>query len=281
MKLLRDPLVQFLAIGALLLIAQTLFTPPARNTEAGSLRIEMPTTQTADLERSFREVHGRAPNADEARELQQRWVDDEVLVREALALGLEKSDPIVRRELQQKLRFLLEDTTPVAEPSEADLQSWLAGHEQQYGHAASVNFDQVFISRAQPDGRSAAQAMQAVDVPLAQHPDAFAALGDHMPGGSSWRAQTDMDLRRNFGEAFAQTIATMPIGSWSQPIASGLGLHRVRITARTPFRAATLDEVHHDVAVDCRQARRVAANRRALDALRSHYVIVEATQASR
>jgi hypothetical protein len=226
-------------------------------------------------------VHGRAPNADEARELAQRWIDDEVLVREALALGLEKSDPIVRRELQQKLRFLLEDTTPVAEPGEAELQGWLDSHAQQYGHPARVSFDQVFVSRAQPDGSSATQKLQSIDAALQLHPDDFAALGDRLPGGASWRAQSEVDLRRSFGEAFARAVATLPIGSWSSPIQSGLGLHRVRVTAREPFRAASLDEVRRVVAIDCHQARRVAANRNALDALRRHYVIVEATQAAR
>lgn len=281
MSLLRDPLLQFLAIGALLLLAQSLFSPANHRTQAGLQRIEIPATQSADLERSFREVHGRAPDAAEARELAQRWIDDEVLVREALALGLEKSDPIVRRELQQKLRFLLEDTTPVAEPGEAELQAWLDQHAQQYGHPGRISFDQVFISRAQPQGMDVTQKLQLVDAALIAHPDDFATLGDRLPGGARWSAQSETDLRRSFGEAFARAVAALPVGEWSAPIRSGLGLHRVRVSAREPFRAATLDEVRRIVAIDCRQARRAAANRSALDALRARYVIVEATQAAR
>ena len=265
MRALREPLLQFLVAGAVLLVAQRWLAPGDEDPR----RIEITTQQLQAVTDSFRSVQNRAPDAQETAALVQRWIDDEVLYRQALALGLDRADMIVRRELQQKMRYLLEDTTPVEEPDEAALQEWLAQNAQRYGHPPRLDFQQVFLNR-----RSDAKRVRAVGTRLQQTASAsWTDLGDTLPGGNVWRAQSETDLRRNFGTAFAQQLPALPDGVWSGPLASSLGTHWVRITGRTPFRPATLDEVRQQVLVDVRMARREAANRAALDALRGHYDI--------
>lgn len=273
-RVLREPLLQFLLVGAVLLLAQHFVAPAISGGEALSRQIELPPAQVDALRASYREVYGREPDAAALRGLAQRWIDDEVLYREALALGLDRGDPIVRRELQQKMRFLLEDTTPVAEPSEAELQQWLDQHREQYAHPAALSFEQVYVSReGSREGSRGDAAARAAELgaQLQKQPQAYRGLGDVMPGGQQWQAQTPDQISRNFGLAFTQAVKQLPLQQWSAPIASGLGLHLVRITARVPGRAATLAEVRERVRVDCRLARREAANRQALDALRKRY----------
>lgn len=265
MHLLREPLLQFLIAGAVLLAAQRWLAPPPDDPR----RIEITAEQLRSVTDSFRTVQNREPDAQETAALVQRWIDDEVLYRQALALGLDRADMIVRRELQQKMRYLLEDTTPVEEADEADLQQWLERHPQRYGHAPRYDFEQVFLNRRSDEARVRAVGAQ---LRAAGAGDALQ-LGDTLPGGNIWRAQSQTDLRRNFGTAFAQQLPASPDGVWSGPLASSLGTHWVRITGRTPFRPATLDEVRQQVVVDVRLARREAANRAALDALRDHYDI--------
>lgn len=269
---LSDPLPQFLLLGALLLGVQALWprTPGA----TAATRIVVPAAQRLELEQRFREASGRLPDATELNALAQRWIDDEVLVREALALRLHESDPIVRRELQQKLRFLLEDTHPIDEPTEADLQQWLDQHADRYGEPARMSFEQVFISRAQPAGISVEQRLEVLNVALLHDAPDLDALSDPLPGGTRWLRQSQADLQRHFGAAFAKVVSQQPIGAWSTPITSALGLHRVRVIERQPWRPASLDTVRRQVLIDCRQARREQANRRALDALRARYDVV-------
>ena len=185
-------------------------------------------------------------------------------------LNLDHTDFIVRRELTQKMRFLLEDTTPVADPDESELQQCLAKHPERYGHAGTIDFQQVFLSR-----KSAADADRVAKTAtsLKAQPDSYNNLGDNLPGGADWRAQGEADLRRNFGNEFAASIASAPLKAWTGPLRSTLGLHWVRVTARAPFKPAALDEVRQKVMVDCRLAKREAANRKALDGLREHYEI--------
>ena len=263
MRVLREPLLQFLLAGALLLAAQRLLAPLP-----DERRIELTPAQVETLAANFRGAHNRAPDAAELQQLAQRWVDEEVLYREARALGLDQADLIVRRELQQKMRYLLEDTAPIAEPTEAELQQWLQQHAERYGHPPRYDFEQVFLTRSADAAR-----VQSIGESLRRDPESYAALGDPLPGGAVWRAQSQTDLRRNFGTVFAQQLPALPDGAWSGPLVSSLGSHWVRVNARTPFRAATLDEVRREVLVDARLARREAANRAALDTLRARYDI--------
>src|SRR6185295_2323909 len=95
----------------------------------------------------FRAERGRDPDAAELQTRLDRWIDEQVLYREALALGLDRKDVIVRRQLTQKMRFLIEDATMPAEPSTAELQAWLEQHAERYGQPSTVSFQQVFLSR--------------------------------------------------------------------------------------------------------------------------------------
>ncbi|SEQ90692.1 PPIC-type PPIASE domain-containing protein [Solimonas aquatica] len=268
---LREPLLQFLLAGAALLLAQHFIAPALSGTQSPATLIELPAAQLDSLRASYREAYGREPDVQQLRELAQRWVDDEILYREALALGLDRGDPIVRRELQQKMRFLLEDSTPLPEPSEAELAQYLQTHAQRYAQPPRYRFEQVYVSRERSaEGDVAARAAR-LQARLQTRPENPRGLGDPLPFTAPQNAQTASEIRRQYGSAVAQALETLPPGQWSAPVASGLGLHLLRLIAREPGRDATLDEVRARLRVDCRQAQREAANRKTLEALRQRY----------
>jgi len=266
---LREPLLQFLVLGALLLGLQQALAPAAAGT-AASERIEVPALAVEAMRSSFMQANARAPTSAELRALIDRRVDAEVLYREAVRLGLDREDPIVRREMERKMRFLIEDLEPLPEPTPEELQAWLDAHQEQYARPGRVSFEQVFIGRARHGTELPLVAGQRL-LALRRQPDDFRALSDPFPAGL---VVTDADrprLEKDFGGEFAAAVMNLPEGSWSEPLRSGLGLHLVRITARHAARAVSVAEAGQALVVDLRAAQRTQANRRAVQKLRARY----------
>jgi peptidyl-prolyl cis-trans isomerase C len=263
----REPLLQFVLLGiTLLALDRTLMTP------VDPSRIIVTTGVRDALRAEFVAEHRRPPEPAELDAQLDRWLDDEVLYREALALGLDRRSVIVRRELTQKMRFLIEDRAITREPGEQELQAWLDEHPERYGKARTVTFEQVFLSRGRHgDGLAAAAADVAAQ--LAWAPDAFVGLGDAFLVGQVVTGADAAGLRREFGADFAGALDGVAPGKWTGPIASGFGLHLVRVRARGDFEAARLEDVIERVRSDWRIAQREVANREALQRLRARYRI--------
>ena len=264
----HEPLARFAVLGLLILAADRLLGGSAGIDDAN--RIVVTEGRQQVLAQSFRAEHGRVPRNDELQALLDRWIDEQVLYREALALGLDQRDVIVQRQLTQKMRFLIEDKTLLADPTEAELQAWLDRHPERYGHPRTVSFEQVFLSRGKHGERLAGEA-ERISAQLHARPQDFVGLGDPFLVGQVVREADATQLRREFGESFAARMGSLESGSWSAPIASSFGLHLVRITGRGDFRPARLAEVGDRVRVDYRLAQREEQNRRALAELRARY----------
>lgn len=277
MTWLREPLARFLLLGLAIFAVDRLFSG-ATGTDQTPGHIVVTATQQAALAEAFRAEHGRVARADELQARLDRWIDEQVLYREALALGLDRRDVIVQRQLTQKMRFLIEDSMPAAEPSEAELQAWLDQHTEKYGHPSTVSFEQVFLSRGRHGGRLASEAAR-IRQQLQDDPAGFVGLGDAFLVGQVVTDANTERLRRDFGAGFAESVRPLPQGEWSEPVASSFGLHLVRVTQRGSFRPATLPEVVDRVRVDYRMAQREEENRRALAELRARYRIeIEGTE---
>jgi hypothetical protein len=266
----REPLTRFLLIGVLLFAADHLLHPSRLRFDDEVHRIVVTASQQAAQSAAFRSEHGREPQPQELQERLDRWIDEQVLYREALALGLDRRDTIVQRQMTQKMRFLIENATLVPEPGTAELEAWLQQHPERYGHASTVNFQQVFLSRGRHGSDLAAEVAR-VQEKLAAHPDQFIGLGDPLPSGQVITGADGDHLRREFGQTFAVAMAEAPTGSWHGPLSSGLGAHLVRVITRGTFAAAPLAEVLPRVRVDWRLEQQEARNRAALQTLRARY----------
>jgi PPIC-type PPIASE domain len=269
--ILREPLLHFLVLGAGLFVLFGLVGEPAGERPD---RIVISAAKVENLAELFTRTWRRPPTPAELDGLIEDHVKEEILYREALALGLETDDIVIRRRLRQKMEFISEDTAPV-EPTEAELQAFLAEHADRFRKPARLSFAQVYLS---PDRRGedawgdALRLLVALDAGKSDP----AASGDPFLLEQDYRDLATHEVERLFGGAFAARIAELPLGRWSGPVASGYGLHLVLVRARTPAEQPALGEVREEVANEWRAARREEANRAFYDRLRASYeVIVE------
>jgi len=223
------------------------------------------------MREDFRRRTGRMPSATDEQAMIEAYVGDEILVREGLAMGLDRGDIIVRRRLIQKMEFLLENSEPVPAPTDAELQAYLTAHADRYGSPPRVTFTHVFVS-SQRAGTDVATEAAALKTKLDDGADP-AALGDPFLRGREFRLHSQAELASIFGAPFADAVMKQPENTWSDPIRSTFGLHVVRVTEKRPGTEPVLTNVRDRVEREWREDRRQALNREARARLRSHYVI--------
>ncbi len=260
-RLLREPLLHFLLLGALLFLAYGWLN---RAGLAAPDEIVVSRGQVEGLVMQFERVWQRGPTTEEREALIDSWVRDEVFYREALAMGLEQDDPVVRRRLSQKVQFILDTGSASGPPTEAELQAWLDTHADRYRVEATYALNQRYFDPARhDDAAAAAQRALASGRSPAGDPTM-------LPAKLEGRAS---DVERQFGADFEQALRTLPVGSWQGPVRSAFGLHLVELTARTESRAATLAEVRPEVARDLLEARAESAQEALYQDLRAKYAV--------
>jgi hypothetical protein len=180
---------------------------------------------------------------------------DDALVEEATRLGLHESDLVVRRRLAQKMRLLLGEAARAQEPSEAELEAYLAAHAERFTEPARVTLSQRWF-------RTESAARAALAAGGEPRGEAIALPGE-LPSHS------EAELAARLGPAFAAAAFAAPDGRWSGPLASSYGHHLVRVRARTPARRSALPAVRSQVREALLAERAEAAVRAGLAALRS------------
>lgn len=261
-RLLREPLLQFLALGALLFAGHG----AVRGGEERAEEIVVDAGRAASLVAQFERVWQRPPTPAERAGLVEDFVREEVLYREGLALGLDRDDPVVRRRVVQKLTFL--GAVPPPAPSRAELQAWLDAHAADYAREARYTLEQHFFD---PARRGAALEQDAARA-LARLARAGAAAGDPTPLPAALERATRSEVERWFGRAFAESLAGLPVGSW-RTLRSAYGLHVVRVAEREDARPARLEEVAAAVERDLLHARAQEAEEALYRALRARYTV--------
>ncbi len=252
-RLIREPLFHFLALGALLFVLFAAISPDAGTPEVDALAtIVVTPEQIARLREAYRGVWSRPPDDETLAGLIENYVRQEVLYREALRLGLDRGDAVVRRRLNQKMEFLAGSGVELLEPTDAELGAYLAEHADRYRVPGEVRFLQLFLGEsASPD--IAAAVLDEIkrrpeDVDLAD-------LGKPtlLPGALG--PASERDVRAQFGPEFAETVLGLEPGAWQGPFRSGYGWHLVRVETRQPGRLPTADELRSTLERDWRAAR--------------------------
>lgn len=270
-SLVREPLVQFLALGAaLFLLVQW------RGAEAGpgSRRITITTGQVEALSAGFARTWRRPPTAAELKGLVDEFVREEMAYREAVAMGLDRDDAIIRRRLRQKLEFLIEDMATSVPVTDEDLRTWLAEHPAQFRTDPVVSFLQVYVS---PDRRGAAAEADAralmAELEAAGSEVDPAAFGDRIMLPSGLDSAPPFEVARVFGADFADTVFALAPGRWHGPVVSGFGLHLVYVLDRSDGTLPDLDGVRPLVEREILNARRIAQLDAMYDRLLERYAV--------
>jgi PPIC-type PPIASE domain len=270
-RLLREPLLQFLALGATLFALYGL--AGTRSADAPE-KIVVSASRVANLGDGFARTWRRPPSEQELQGLIEDYVRDEVFYREGRAAGLDRDDIIIRRRVRQKMEFLAEEMS-VPEPSDAQLAAYLASNPERFRAEDQITFHQVFLSATRRANSIESDNKQVGSV-LARADGAVdaRALGDPFLLGEEFRGVSPSKLTSIFGEDFSKQIATMEAGRWQGPVSSGFGQHFVFISERISGGFQLLDAVRPAVRREWANAQRLEAEQKLYAWLRERYEIV-------
>jgi peptidyl-prolyl cis-trans isomerase C len=265
---LREPLLHFALLGVgLFALHGVVAGDDARPGPARTIEVSAELVASLRLEHERRA--GRAPTEAELEAAVQRWVDEEVLYREALSLGLDRGDPVVRRRLIQKMAFLSEDLVEVPAPSEAELTEWLEANRDRYRRPERLTLEHVYFRRLQAGTpERVGEALDAL-----RGGASYEGLGDPFVRGRRFATRTSGELDGVFGPGFAAALGALPAGEWAGPVTSGFGEHLVRVVERAAARDPELPEVEREVRRDWLAARQDEANAAAMERLRGGWEI--------
>ena len=268
MRILREPLVQFLALGAGIFALFWLQGDPGGD---HSDRIVVTAGQVEHLATGFARTWLRPPTAGELEGLVDDWVREEIYYRQAMALGLDRDDRVVRRRLRQKMEFLTEEAAAPPTPSDEELRTFLREHPEAFRVEPRFAFRQVCLDR----DRRGDTARSLLDRLTASGPDAdLAGLGDRLMLPDEVPSTPRAEIVAVFGAPFADRLEHLEPGRWTGPVESGYGLHLVLVRERVPGRLPELDEVRDAVEREWLSARRATTLEAAYRQLRERYIVV-------
>lgn len=272
LPLLREPLLQFLVLGAAIF---GLFGIMGRNNEAEApAKIVISAARVATLADGFARTWRRPPTEEELQGLVDDYIRDEVFYREGRAAGLDRDDVVIRRRVRQKMEFLAEDMA-AAEPSNGQLAAYLAANPERFRTETRLTFHHTFLSATRrgialdSDARRIADTLAHTNVSLDP-----VTIGDPFLLGDEFRAMTQGEVARTFGDSFAQQLAALEPGRWQGPIPSSFGVHFVFVEERTTGSVPSLDTVRDAVRQEWQNARRIEAEQKLYRTLRDRYQIM-------
>jgi hypothetical protein len=241
-SIIREPLLHFFILGGLLF---ALFAWRNDDAMRAPDEIVVDARRIEALNAQFERVWRRPPTPDEATGLIENWIREEVLYREGLALGLDRDDPVLRRLVAQKVEFISEEmlNTP---PTEDELRAWYQENADVYRVEPRFSFRQAYFDPSRRGDMPEA----AVGAILQALKEGDAPVGDATLLPEMLEDASLADVRRTFGPLFAESLADLPVGTWTGPVASSYGLHLVRIDERQDARLPAFDEVRAAVERD-------------------------------
>jgi peptidyl-prolyl cis-trans isomerase C len=272
---LREPLLHFLLIGLTLLAVDHLVSPRAADRYAAN-RIELTRDDLSQMTVAWLAQGRPAPTAEQMRSLVEARVREEILYREALSLGLDRNDTIVKRRLAQKMEFLAEDVAALPEPSTAELRAWFAHNAARFALAPRASFRHLYFSpdlRGQRARDGAARVLQQLAGKPGDWP-AATTLADPFMFQSHYADRSFEQMAKDFGPGFAQAVVQLPPRAWQGPIESGYGWHLVWVDSVTPGRVPAYEEVEADVKSEWIAVARSEAKRKAFESVRARYEVV-------
>ena len=271
--ILRAPLLHFAILGVLLVGLYSLF---GNKVETESREIVVSAQQIELLSSLWEKQWRRPPMPQELEGLIESFIREEVLYREALGMGLDRDDTVVRRRLAQKIEFLAQDLATQGEPSEQELRTFFEDHPEIFEEPGRITFSHVYINVDRHGSESEAVA-QKVLVQLREGGDPDA-LGDRFMLQRDYLRKSPQEVARHFGSQFAAEVFEIPPAEWQGPMQSGYGLHLVLVESLEAAFLPSLEDVREDVKNEYLSFKRREVDEFFYNRLREGYnVIIEET----
>jgi len=275
-RALREPLVHFLLIGALLFAVYAWLTPSSA--QPSSNRIELTAADLNLLRITWTAQWQRPPTPAELQGLIETRVRQEVLYREALTMGLDQNDEIIKRRLAQKMEFIAEDVSALGAPKPEELKAWFENNAAKFVLPGRLSFRHIYFSpdqrgqRARQDADTALHSLSAKPANPAREP----ALGDRFVDQNYFADCSAEQVTKVFGSKFSEALFKLTTtGSWQGPVESGLGWHLVWIERITPGRIPSYEEVDPEqLKSEWTTEKREQTKRETFAAIRKRYEVV-------
>jgi peptidyl-prolyl cis-trans isomerase C len=227
-KILREPLLHFIIIGAFLFLLSGWVDSKRKQ---ANQQIAIDTNVVERMTNQYQQQMGKPLGEDGLNAMINQYIQNEIYYREALKLGLENDDEIIRRRLSQKYVFLLIDNTIPKTPSDEELKKYYSNNLSLFRDSGRLTFTHIYFS-PDIDGIDGAKkrAEQAYKKINASNIEVASQIGDSFLLEKRYTNATQMDVKRNFGDsAFTDSIFKMPLHHWSHPIESGYGWHLIYV----------------------------------------------------
>ena len=273
-RLFTEPLIQFLIIGACIYGAYALFGAPEEDFR--DTRVHVDSARINAFISEWESRWNRPPTPEEINGLIQSYIKEDVLYRQAVAMGLNEDDPITRRRMAQKLEFLTSDLAMMVQPAEGELEQYFENNNKVYRAPDRMTFSQIFFdpdSRGNKTLEDAAKALiklQAVGVPTEESMQ----VGDGFMLQSDFVSVTEAGAFRQMGSAFVEAVVQLEPGVWHGPVLSGYGVHLVYVYSYEKAPAAVFEEVQAAVLENWQLEQREQFNADFLENLKTRYEIV-------
>jgi peptidyl-prolyl cis-trans isomerase C len=275
LKLLREPLVHFMFIGAVIYMLYGVFAEPAP--EKDDKIIVVTSGEVEWMQTAWQKRRNRPPTDEEFDGLIQQYIRETVFYREALTMGLNKHDQVIRRRMAQKMEFLAKDLVALTPPTDAELQAYFTEHQDRYQEPTRYTFTQVFID---PDKRGDATLDDAemIKAKLIVQGDATIddadALGDDIMLQPYYPEKNRVEIQKQFGSGFTDSLVELSPGQWHGPVLSGYGVHLVYVSNIIEPPPPVFAKVRERVVQDWTTDKSEELNEKFYANLRSQYTIV-------
>ena len=271
-KWLREPLVHFLLIGAALFL---LYGLQNEGYDDQSKRIVFTKADINRLVLRWEKMRQRPPTQVELNGMIEQQIREQVMYREALAMGLDKNDAIVRKRLAQKVEFISADLAEQVEPTDKNLTDYLVAHPDKFTVPGRIDFVQVYFN-INKRGETTEQDASRLLAELNKHESKIDIMlaGDPSMIGQQHEQVSEFEVGRLFGKDFAMQVFSLPVGSWQGPVLSGYGLHILRVSNKTLAVQPELAAVRDKVRIEWMNQQRQDIDKVFYKSLRQRYEIV-------
>ena len=277
LRVVKEPLVHFVMIGAAVYLAFALFGQSDGDAELrGQQTIVVTKGEVDSFTEMWQKKWNRPPTPQELKGLLDQYVRETVLYREALAMGLDQDDTIVRRRLAQKLEFLSQDLIQPETPTDEELRAWFEKNVDRYQAPELITFTHIFLDPDKRDDQTLddAEQIKAELIASSNPPAEISGVGDPFLLQRYYPERSEFDLSKLFGGEFARSIMELDTGQWHGPVLSGYGVHLVYVHALQEFPAPGFDEVADRVLEDWTEAKRKELNDQYVKSLLDRYDVV-------
>lgn len=243
-SIIREPLFHFAVLGGLLFSAWS-WVSPSTSAERNRDTIVIDQSRLNHLETLWKAQWKRDPAPEDVAAIIDRHLRQEVFYREALNMGLDQDDDIIRTRLAQKMEAVASDLSSLMNsPTDAELREYHQQRPELFTLPNAIAFEQILFLPSEMESREPEQLLEALQTGGELPKERLNKLS--VPSG--WELTSVQAINNAFGSNFSETLSQVPVGEWVGPIRSGLGYHLVRVRENEPAHLAPFDEIKEYVA---------------------------------